>query len=1175
MTSNESLAVTERDQAAASDPGNSAWVSANAGAGKTHVLKTRVLRLLLAGTAPERILCLTYTKAAAAEMEQRVFADLAGWATVADDALAERLEKVLARHPTAEERALARRLFARAIETPGGLKVQTIHAFCERLLQRFPLEAVVPPGFRILDDQTGTRLRRDAIDDVLRLATSAGSSELREALRTVVVYAQGDRFDEILTQAIAKRDWVAAASRDDGFQELADWYAATLGLGHGDDVDSLERQLAAIVDDSILRKAIVVLRGGSANDQKLAAKLTQALNATGKSRIDALTSAFLTERRPRQDSYITKKTREAEPGIAETLDAARDRFAPLLDRRDAALSRDVTLALLRLAGAVLQRYTDMKTARGMLDFDDLIRRSVNLLAGSDSAAWVLYKLDGGLDHILVDEAQDTSPEQWRIVQALAREFFAGTGTRDYARTAFAVGDEKQSIYSFQGADPAQFAEMGTYFESLAKAAGQSWRRLPLQLSFRTVAPVLEAVDRTFADPEAKKGVVSGDGRVRHFAHRAGHAGRVEIWEVEQYEAPESAPAFAPLEERNSSSAVKRLADRIARTIESWIGRENLESEGRTVRAGDIMILVRRRKPFAPAMVSALKARGIPVAGADRMVLGDHIAVRDLMALGRVLALPEDDLSLAAVLKSPLFDLNDDDLLKLAPGRPGSLYKALLKTAREDERFAAAAGSLKAWRQIADFLPPYELFTTILDNQQIRRRLLVRLGAEAADAIDEFIGLALSYDDAAPASLAGFLDTLSKTHHEVKRDLEHGRDEVRVLTVHGAKGLEAPIVFLPDTCAGVGARPETLTNLDLNRKDGAPVPAFWSVSGAGRLPALNMAKINRQQKEAEEDNRLLYVGMTRARDRLYVAGWETARPRRPTCWYDKIRTALAPSLTEVRTDDGSTVYRTDTPQTAPVTRKHDVVAADQDVAELPAWASTSPAAELRGAIPVAPSRLAPLDRDDEGEPAPFVPGSPGSPRVAKEPPTPPPAVLGADHRFLRGTITHALLEHLPNFPREGWERAAAGYVDRRAPQLSASARRSVVTEALAVLNHPSFAPVFGPGSRAEVPLVAELPDPSGRRAPLRINGQIDRMARRSEDLLIVDYKTNRPPPVDPADVPIAYLLQMAAYRLALAQLYPRVTIHAAIIWTFETRLMTLPGDTLDAIQPRLWELAGSP
>lgn len=1169
------LIETERAQALASDPSSSVWVAANAGAGKTHVLKTRVLRLLLAGVEPGGILCLTYTKAAASEMASRVFADLAKWATAAPDDLATLLHGITGRTPSAAETAVARQLFARAIETPGGLKVETIHAFCEKLLQRFPLEAGVPPGFAILDDTAGAELMRDCIDEVLTLASRDPAGELGQALRTIVALAQGETFDELIRDALARRNWLPTAQmlsrRADIFEAWREIYARGFGLDPDATRDSITKAAVRVVDDVTISSAVTVLSAGTKTDQETASRLAGARAAKAeRHRFDILCKAFLTEKlEARADkSFITKKTRAADPGLADHLCSARDRFASLCSDLDAIRAVDATMALLRIASEVAQRYRDGKAERAALDFDDLIERTRGLLSSSAQADWVLYKLDGGLEHILVDEAQDTSPAQWEVIHALANEFYAGRGARDgeAPRTVFAVGDEKQSIYSFQGAKPEMFADMGRRFRALARHSGLGFEAVPLTLSFRTVPPVLDAVDAVFADPRRTPGLTADAATVRHVALRAGHAGLVELWEPEPHDAPEEAHAFDPLEEASASAPVARLAARIADEIRHWLtSGERLVSQDRPIEAGDIMILVRRRRPFAPAMVAALKERGIPVAGADRMVLAEQLAVQDLMALLRVLALPEDDLSLAAALKSPLFGLDDDDLMRIAPGRRGSLYSALLAAGRSAARFTPAADQLKRWRALADQLPPYELLSLILDRDGMRRRLIARLGLEAADPIDELLSLALAYDDDAPPSLEGFITHVRTGGHEIKRDLEHGRNEVRVLTVHGSKGLEAPIVFLPDTCAA-GGRAATL--VPMPRLD---VPAetaqacVWPPKGTRRLAPIADAAAVVAEGEAHERNRLLYVAMTRARDRLYIGGYEGKKGRAAGCWYDIIQESLADKLS--RTDDrlGRPVFRLASEQTAkPEPRRTETASTAADEPP-PAWAGTPAPDERRATVPLTPSKLAPLEIDDDGEPVDRI--RPVSEQTAAErnadPPHPSPVRLAGDRRLLRGTLTHALLEHLPSLDPGTWAKAARGFVDTRGVELPPKVRKSIVDETLAVLRDPAFAPVFAAGSRAEVPIVAELSPPARDGAPVRVTGQIDRIAVVGETVLVVDYKTNRPPPTEVTAIPRAYLLQLAAYRLALSRIYDKNIVQCAILWTDGPRLMPVPDEMLDA------------
>ena len=985
------LARTVKLQGEAADPAASVWVSANAGTGKTHVLTNRTLRLMLAGTPPEKILCLTYTKAAAAEMSTRVFNRLAGWVTVSDDVLGLELARLFGREATGDELALARTLFTKAIETPGGLKVQTIHAFCERLLQRFPLEAGVPPGFQILDDDLGAKLKREAIDHVLRMATRDVAGPLGQALGKAIAHAADDRFDEVLSDALGKREWLAAAVLSDDanpnrntpeLDAYRDILRAHFGIAEGRTADGITQAQAGVASDTVLARGAEVLAQGGKTDQDIAAHLAAAARAVSvNAKIAALSEAFLTKDGSARKSFITKPVRAKEAGLSDALTEARDTFAALQADAKALGVIEATLALVTLASAVMERYSQAKAQRAALDFEDLIVRTGILLTGTSSAEWVLYKLDGGLDHILVDESQDTSPEQWAVIEALAREFFSGEGSHDIQRTLFAVGDEKQSIYSFQGAAPEMFAAMGRRFAEMAGNIDAPWRAVPLNLSFRTVAPILEAVDTVLADREKTPGIRSDASEpLKHEVKRIGSAGLVEIWPTERPVEAEPSDLWQPLAESSDAPPVARVANRIADTIGHWLASgAKLVSENRPIRASDILILVRKRAPFAGPMVSALKARGIPVAGADRLDLNQQIAVQDLVALGDFLTLPEDDLSLACVLKSPLIGFDDEDLFALSAYfddaeqswrfRGGSLWRSLLASRGVDPRFADAVEQLVAWRKRADFQPPYEFFAQVLDKDGMRGRLLARLGSEAADPLEAFLDLTLNYDEGAPPSLSGFLAWLRTGKREIKRDMEQGSNEVRVMTVHGSKGLEAPIVFLPDTCttSTAGGSRQALAQINPDQ-DGAEAFA-WQVKGSSKLPPIAAAKSLLNERDTEERNRLLYVAMTRARDRLYVCGFEGVRGRAKGCWYDLIADALEPLVHPAEDHAGRDVQRMTCEQDGEYEDDKHAPAAQQTAGELPAWASRRAPSAAQITVPLAPSRLAPYETDQDGEPVP--------------------------------------------------------------------------------------------------------------------------------------------------------------------------------------------------------------
>ena len=770
-------------------------------------------------------------------------------------------------------------------------------------------------------------------------------------------------------------------------------------------------------------------------------------------------------------------------------------------------------------------YRRSKGRAGLLDYDDLIESALGLLQ-SYSAAWVHYKLDRGIDHVLIDEAQDTSPSQWGLVEALTQEFFAGEGAGEEARTLFAVGDPKQSIYRFQGAEPKKFGDMRETFRTRAEGAGQRWEDVPLEVSFRAAPALLEAVDAVFA---GEHGLGLEGPAPRHRASRAGAGGRVEIWPLEIGEKREPGDPFEPPTRYSREDAAETaLADRLARRIAGWLERgEPVAPGGRPMRAGDIMILLPRRsgRAFIPRVIAALKQAGVPVAGIDRMTLTDELAVKDLAAIGDFVLLPEDDLTLATVLKGPLFGFDDEALFELARGRKGTLWAALGRC-RDTDRFGPCFEALGALLGKADYVGVHAFFADLLAEGGLRRRIAARLGEEANDPIDEFLNAALDYERRHASSLQGFLQWLRSGEAEVKRQLDQrGRDEVRVSTVHGAKGLEAPVVILPDT-ASAPAHPSRRQAL---YRDGGLL--LWPPStNRDRIDPVSEALLDKADREDEEEHRrLLYVAMTRAADRLVVSGWNNSGRKLPDdCWYNAIRDRLAPSMAEEDDPDF------DEPLLVMERRATEAEAArpaaDREAAPpLPDWARAPVAAE-----PVPPS-------GDDGEA--FAPASP--------------LRGGSAGRFRRGRAIHKLLELLPEIAPERRLEAALRFLAAD-PELAGDAE-ATAREAMAVLDDPAFSRVFGPGSRAEAPLV-------GRIGGEIVSARIDRLALLPEETLIVDFKSGRAPPAGPAEAPAAYLRQLARYVALLRQMRPDRPVRAALLWTEAPLLMPIPESCLAPYMP---------
>ena len=1124
--SGPSAATIER-QARASDPGGSAWVSANAGSGKTYVLVQRVVRLLLAGADPSRILCLTFTKAAAANMQNRVVERLRGWATAADDRLAAEIAALDGAPPDPARLALARKLFARALETPGGLKIYTIHAFCGRLLHQFPFEANVPAGFSELDERNQAELLKQARDAVLAEAVQAPGSPIGRALGHLVARCAEGTIGGALGEAVGERDAIRRLFLSDGIGDadgIARELRAMFGLSPDEDAANLEAELmSGGLPASEWLSIAAALGAGSLSDAKLADSFRRAALASDEAaRREAYLSVFITgEGKPRAPrAFVTAATRTAEPSLAALLDAELARVADLTARMAAAMTVARTHALLTLADAAIGAYAAAKSARGLLDYDDLISRARALLSRAD-AAWVLFKLDGGLDHVLVDEAQDTAPEQWDIVGRLTEDFLAGAGARAAAtRTVFAVGDEKQSIFSFQGAEPAAFGATRRRYDAAHRAVEKTFEDVRLLESFRSAKAVLEGVDAVFRLEAAHRGLTSDETiGTLHTTTRAAAHGSVELWPIVTAEpAAFAAEAWdAPFDRVNPSSAVVRLAETIAAEIQ------------RVVRAGEtppgeILILVRQRRALFEAILRALKRRGVPVAGADRLVVGEHIAVMDLLALGDALVTPDDDLALACVLKSPLFGLDDDDLMAVAPARRGRLVDALESG---PSRAVAAVEKLRRFAEEARRRSPVDFYAHVLSGAGGRRAFRARLGGEVDDPLDAFLDLAQDFSRTNPPTLAGFLRWMRAAPAEIKRDLDVASGEVRVMTVHGAKGLEADFVVLADTCgpASSGRGPVLL---EISRPhaghDAAPIPV-WAGVKADDPPALASARAERQARAEAEHRRLLYVAMTRAKDRLVVCGHDSGRARPDGAWYDLVRDGLsaAEGVERIETPEGATLLRLRSGESLPPTAETPPPA----VAEppIPAWLATSAPYEAAPGKPLSPSAL--VANEDDG--AAFA------------------SAPGADVARARGVLLHRLLKVLPEVAPERRRDAAAHVAARGAALLGVAPCRTLAEAALAIVEDPSFAAVFSAEGRGEVPIVGRLKD--GRP----VSGRIDRLSVTAREVLVVDYKTDARPPAPGASPPASYVAQLAAYAELLSGIWPDRPVRAAILWTAAPRL----------------------
>jgi ATP-dependent helicase/nuclease subunit A len=1144
-------AAVRATQARASDPASSAFVSANAGSGKTHVLVQRVIRLLLDGVPPEKILCITFTKAAAANMAERVFTTLGHWVTLDDTALDAAIRDAGIARPDAKLRMRARELFACALETPGGLKVQTIHALCTRLLQQFPFEANVPARFAVLDERDQAEMMERANLKVLLDASSDPQSPAGRALDIAMASAADVTFKDVVREACLSRDnfmaWTdSAGSADAAMAQVS----AALGVDSSERLDDVERE---IIEGPHLPRArwqqvAAILDTGSKSDFDQAARLREALACSGSEQVDGYLSVFLTEALTPRKSVVTKKFCDGNPAVARLFDAEINRIFPLIERRRALTIRDRTQSLLVIATAVAANYRREKQEHGLLDYDDLIDKTLQML-DRVSSSWVHFKLDRGVDHVLIDEAQDTSPRQWDIVAHIISEFTTGEGARDgVKRTIFAVGDEKQSIFSFQGAAPREFDLQGRALERKFTEARLQFERLAFKHSFRSGTAILQSVDHVFRDHTIYRSIHAENAYPLHEALPDAGPSLIDLWELELPDPRQDIEGWrAPFDAVSETSPEVRLARRIQAEIKALIAEGTMTGNAgnrRSLSYGDVLVLVRRRGNAFDAVIQALKHANIPVAGADRLKLTEHIAIIDLMNLADALLLPQDDLALAVALKSPLFGLADDDLFKLAWQRKGSLRHALSEHAAPDGKFEAAFARLKACETRVMQDTPFAFYAWLLGGDGGRARILRRLGHEADDALDEFLELALGYERKAPASLQGFMAWLRAADTEVKRDLEISRDEVRVMTVHGAKGLEAPVVFLVDTTTS----PADTTRLKLvrmpqgNAAPHAPGVVVWAGKKAEDPPAVAAARAAMLGETEDEYRRLLYVAMTRAADRLIIGGCMPGNMRklRELSWYDLIEKGLGNSglpMQNVPAPD-RVVKRFSRLEDASLPAAAASTGPAAAVIPLPAWLRTPVPRQ-----PLAEHFLRPSD--SAGQDHALRSGESAQLRV---------------RALQRGTLVHRLLQSLPDVAKERRRDAALRYLARNADEWKGDEQEALATQILDLVEDRRFASVFAPGSRAEVSIAGRLHRPG--RPPALVSGQIDRLAVTPSEILIVDYKTNHAPPAAVAAAPAAYIRQLALYRAVLQKLYPQKPVRAALLWTETPEMMEIPAPALD-------------
>ena len=1136
---------TLRNQRDASSPDASAWVSANAGSGKTFVLAQRVVRLLLAGTDPSRILCLTFTKSAAAEMAMRVFRILGEWTSFDDQKLAEEIEKIEGNKPDDKLLQNARRLFARALETPGGLKVQTIHAFCEAILHQFPLEAGIPSHFEVLDERRENDLLSESRAKVLQFALGHPDQEIGTILTSLIDlmsdFAVESAINEIITKRDKFRQWLTKyQTLDDAIRE----FKSGLGIQSEETLDSINQEVinSPIFPEPEWDRLATVFSNGGTQDNVRADAITEAIQTSSLEKKCILwKSVFFTKSEEPKKRLYTNALSEEYPEICERLDKEQSRLISVVERRRNLFTALGTEGLLRLADLVLTEYENIKIQRGLLDFEDLIICTAGLLSTSEASLWVQYKLDNGLDHILVDEAQDTSPRQWEVINSMSDEFFSGLGARETDRTVFAVGDEKQSIYSFQGAEPTFFAKMRRAFRAKTEEAGHKFNDIRLNLSFRSTNEVLNAVDTVFANARAFKGLSQDSERLVHESIRGTELGLVEVWPPELAQEPLVEDDWTkPIDREGPDSPMFRLADRLADKVHNLI-------ENDQISAGDILILVRKRGPIIEVLNRALKRKGIATAGSDRLVLTDHLAVKDLISLGEFLLLEEDDLSLAEVLKSPLFGFTDEQLFDLAHERKTSLYKELQQKANQDQLYMDALNCLQNWQSELGSMLPFEFYSKILGSDGGRLLFKNRMGVEADDVLDEFLMMAFEYEQVNVPQLQGFLSWLVAAPTQIKREFSATSDALRIMTVHGAKGLEASVVFMIDSGGNPVHPSHNPAILELYEDENTQ-----QIQGMSWLPPklerpdwLNQRIEIEQEYSREEYRRLLYVAMTRAKDQLFICGWAPKKGPHEDCWFSLVKEALEPDSEKEFDEEGELIsfrWILNDTQRKLVKSNSKEDSSGKKLTPLPAWIKKQ-VKSPKQSVAITPTSIAKLSK--EGTQFYNNLTKSGVENLISQ---------DNDNALLIGNCVHRLIEILPSIEKSKRVEIATNVLKQMLKDEFDNLSTQIISDVIKILDDEKFTELFAPNGKSEIEVTGLIE--GANKKNIEITGRIDRLIINENEILIVDFKTTRQPPQTIAQVQKEYIIQLGIYYLLLEKLYPSHTIKCALLWTHNATLMEI-------------------
>ncbi|AMC13264.1 hypothetical protein RL73_00110 [Liberibacter crescens] len=1146
---------TEKQQSLASDPRRSVWVSANAGSGKTHVLAQRVIRLLLAKYKPSSLLCLTYTKEAASEMSNRVFEKLAEWTCLSDDELSKQIIKIEGKEPDKKKLIEARNLFIKALETPGGLKVQTIHAFCEAILQQFPLEANIAGHFSVIDDLSKQKIIQEAQQLMLSSIAKDTNSLLNKSFKRIIDLVDEKEITELISQIVTHRhalkSFFSFAAVNGGEEAVL---RDRFGLEKQQDYTKLLSNLWPLPNFEY-KEFVKLLREDNGIKALERAEILEksALEIDPLQRFELIKRIFLTQELQPHKRIITKYIKEKAPHLEKTIKNLQEYIFTFCNHFNIAKMMEHTLLVLNFANNFIVKHEELKAKYSVLDFEDLIIRTAHLLKKSDVGAWIRYKLDQAIDHILIDEVQDTSPIQWEVIRALTEDFFSGENA--HLRTLFAVGDRKQSIYSFQGARADRFSLESQITRSHVINSGQLFSTVQLPLSFRSTADILSAVDKVFSFKENAKGLATESKDIIHHSNRIGEPGTVDVWETifseKNPKQEDDWVSYFKHIPQNAPSVI--LAQRIADTILNMIENVTIINNGkkRLIVPGDILILVRKRNSFINCLTRILKnSNKIPVSGPDKLNLTDHIAVQDLIALGRVILSQEDDLSLASLLKSPLFSLSEDEIFELSAMRKTSesVFSHLNRLATAGHPvFIGVWDKLNSLIILSQSCSAYDFFSLTLGQKGGRKNFLARFGNEINDILDEFMNFALKKEQDGFITLQEFISIIEKEAPIIKRQHNQNFNEVRIMTVHASKGLEAPVVFLVD--AGTKAfSKQHVKKLRLltsdNNQNETSIPVWIPSSDFDNT--VNSEDLNcLKNLEQEEYHRLLYVGMTRAADRLIICGYGSTKNNEGT-WSDIVTKAFtgderAKETTFYGLNETWKGLQWRTYCTEQVPFEDEIFKPKfEDTKKIPEELLIPPENQY-----ILPYFINPSNIENIG-PSPLIP------RLFNEKPL-------NNYSLRRGRMIHKLLQIIFDIPEEDSKKYILSYCNYNTRLWPKKESEKLISSFIDIIKYPSIPSSIEYTSCAEVSIAGKI---SFKNRDFFVAGRVDRMFISEEKIFLLEYKTNHIFPKLQSEIPISHISQLSIYREVLKPLYPNKQFECLLIYTQEPKVFTLSNSQLE-------------